>query len=77
VTIWAIRNSNKQIVADFVGASREEVGRKVLPTRYDAFRLRVSSSYRELFDRAVRHALEREGWEIVRVKHRMMRNTRD
>lgn len=77
MTIWAIRNSNKQIVADFVGASREEVGRKVLPTRYDAFRLRVSSSYRELFDRAVRHALEREGWEIVRVKHRMMRNTRD
>jgi len=28
----------------------------------------VSSSYRELFDRALGQVLERERWEIVRVK---------
>jgi hypothetical protein len=50
---------------NFVCASRLEVGRKVVPVHYDAFRLHVSSSYRELFDRAVSQVLEREGWEIV------------
>jgi hypothetical protein len=70
VTTWAIRNSSGQILPKFVGGSRQEVGCKVLPARYDLFRLQVSSSYRELFERAVRHALEREGWEIVRVRGR-------
>jgi hypothetical protein len=52
----------------FTAASRIEVARKVVPIRYDAFRLRVSSSYRELFDRALSQVLERERWEIVRVR---------
>jgi hypothetical protein len=52
----------------------QEVGRKVLSGRYDAFRLQVSSSYREQFDRAVRLALEREGWKIVRVNAQMMQS---
>jgi hypothetical protein len=43
------------------------VGRKVVPTHYDAFRLRVSHSYRELFDRTLKQILERKGWEIVPV----------
>jgi hypothetical protein len=30
--------------------------------------LAVSSSYREVFDRALRKVLEREGWSIVQVK---------
>src|SRR5262249_35038145 len=33
---------------------------------YDAFRLQVSSSYREVFDRELRNVLERYGWQIVR-----------
>jgi len=41
------------------------VGRKLLGNRYDAFRLQVSSSYREIFDRELRNVLEREDWQIV------------
>ena len=37
----------------------------MLGNRYDAFRLQVSSSYREIFDRELRNVLEREDWQIV------------
>ena len=65
---WTVRDGNGRLLADFVGASPLEVGRRIVPTRYDAFRLHVSPSYREMFDRAVAQALERQGWQIVRVK---------
>jgi hypothetical protein len=39
-------------------------------TRYDAFRLQVSSSYREIFDHELRGVLEREEWQIVPVRRR-------
>jgi hypothetical protein len=42
----------------------------VVPARYDAFRLHVSPSYREQFDRAVNQILQRKGWHIVRTKAR-------
>jgi hypothetical protein len=77
MTVWAIRSSSGCILPEFVGASHQEVSRKVLQTRYDPFRLQVSASYREVFDRAVRHALQREGWEIVRVNRRMVQNEVD
>ncbi len=38
------------------------------PAATIAFRLHVSSSYRETFDRAVTQVLDRQGWQIVRVK---------
>ena len=66
--IWTVRDSNGDLLEAFAGASRMEVGRKVVPSRYDAFRLQVSSSYRELFNRALALVLQRERWEIVRVK---------
>jgi hypothetical protein len=66
--IWAVRDSNGDLLESFTGASPVEVGRKVVPSPYDAFRLQVSSSYRELFNRAVAQVLQRERWEIVRVK---------
>jgi len=47
-----------------------EVGRRIVPAHFDAFRLQVSSSYRALFDRAVSQVLERQGWRIVRVRGR-------
>ncbi len=72
MTIWVVRNTSGEFLP-FMGTSHQEVGRKLLPTRYDAFRLQVSSSYREVFDRAVRSALDREGWEIVRVNRRATR----
>jgi hypothetical protein len=67
---WTVRDGNGQLLAQFAGASPVEVGRRIVPTRYDAFRLQVSASYREMFDRAVTQVLKREGWQIVRVKAR-------
>jgi hypothetical protein len=66
--IWAVRDSNGDLLESLTGNSPLEVGRKVVPSRYDAFRLHVSSSYREMFNRAVAQVLQRERWEIVRVK---------
>ena len=66
--VWTVRDSNGDLLEGFAGESRLEVGRKVVPSRYDAFRLQVSSSYREIFNRAVAQVLQRERWEIVRVK---------
>jgi hypothetical protein len=65
---WTVRDDNGELHAEFVGASPLEVGRRIVPTRYDAFRLQVAPSYRAMFDRAVAQVLEREGWQIVRVK---------
>ena len=67
---WTVKDNTGQILPGFLGASRLEVGRKVVPTHYDAFRLYVSHSYREVFDRAVNQVLEREGWKIARTKVR-------
>jgi hypothetical protein len=65
---WTVKDSSGQLLADFVCNSPIEVGRKVVPTHYDPFRLQVSPSYRELFDRAVAQVLQRQGWQIVRMK---------
>jgi hypothetical protein len=67
MTAWTVRDSNGQLLADFAAGSRLDVGRKVVPGHYDAFRLHVSPSYRELFDRALSQILERKGWQIVRT----------
>ena len=64
---WTVRDGDGQLLADFAGGSRLDVGRKLVPAHYDAFRLHVSSSYRELFDRALGQILESKGWEIVRI----------
>lgn len=69
-TCWTIRDRNGELLPHFACASALEVARKVAPGRYDAFRLHVSSSYRQLFDRAVERILAREGWQIVRTKVR-------
>ena len=65
---WTVRDGSGQLLSHLVCSSPLEVGRKVVPTHYDAFRLHVSASYRQLFDRAVTQVLDRQGWEIVRVK---------
>jgi hypothetical protein len=67
-TIWTVKDSKGELVEGLTGASRLEVGCKVLPMRFDAFRLRVSPSYRELFDRALAHVLDRQRWKIVRLR---------
>ena len=67
-SMWTVKTNDGEVLKDFAAASRLEVGRKVVPTRYDAFRLCVSPSYRELFDRALAQILEHRHWEIVRVR---------
>jgi hypothetical protein len=64
---WTIEDSNGRLLPHFACGSRIGVGLKVVPTRFDAFRLQVSSSYREMFDRTLRQVLERKGWSIVQV----------
>jgi hypothetical protein len=56
------------LLPHFIAGSRLEVARKVVPTRYDAFRLQVSSSYREMFNHDLKVVLEREAWQIVPIK---------
>jgi hypothetical protein len=68
MTTWAIKDSNGRVLPGFLGSSRIEVGCKVMPARYDAFRLHVSSSYRELFDRALQQVLECHGCQIIQIK---------
>jgi hypothetical protein len=67
-THWTVKDANGEFLPQFSCASPLEVGRKVVPAHYDAFRLHVSSSYRELFDRALKQVLAREDWRIVRVE---------
>ena len=65
---WTIEDKHGQLLSRFACKSCIEVGLKVVPARFDAFRLQVSSSYREIFDRVLRQVLEREGWSIVQVE---------
>jgi hypothetical protein len=70
MTTWAVKDHNGQIVLDFLGSSRIEVGCRILPARYDVFRLHVSASYRKLFDRALQQVLKQNRWQIVAIKRR-------
>lgn len=67
---WVIENSEGQVLPGLTGASRIELGRKVLPGRYDPFRLHVSASYREIFERDLGKLLALKGWRMVRMKSR-------
>ena len=42
MTAWTVKDNAGQLLPAFVCASRLEVGRKVVPAHYDAFRLHVS-----------------------------------
>lgn len=67
---WTVKDRQGHLLPHFVGDSRLEVGRKIVPTRYDAFRLQVSSSYREVFNHELKRVLERQDWQIVPVNGR-------
>jgi len=67
---WTVKDSKGRLFPYFVADSPREVGRKLLGGRYDAFRLQVSSSYREVFDRDLKDVLERAGWQIVPLPRR-------
>jgi hypothetical protein len=75
---WTVRDGNGRLLSEFACDSQLELGRKIVPGYYDPFRLRVSPSYREQFDRAVNKILQRKGWQIVRIrgsqKHSLVTN---
>ena len=73
---WTVKDGNGQLHSEFAGASPMEVGRRIVPTHFDAFRLHVSSSYREVFDHAVQKVLAQKGWQIVKVSARAQRRVR-
>jgi hypothetical protein len=64
---WTVRDSNGRLLPGFSSNSKSEVGHKLVPSHFDAFRLEVSHSYREVFERTGDQILQREGWQIVRV----------
>ena len=70
---WTVKDGNGRLHAEFAGISPLEVGRRIVPTHFDAFRLHVSPSYREVFDRAVQKVLAQQGWQIVKVSARSQR----
>lgn len=67
---WTVRDGNGELLPHFLARTRQEVGRKLARKRYDPFRLQVSSSYREVFDREVNSVLQLKNWEIVPLKRR-------
>ena len=73
---WTVKDGTGLVRSEFAAPSPLEVGRRIVPTHYDAFRLHVSASYRELFDRAVQKVLTQEGWQIVKVSARAQRRSR-
>lgn len=73
---WTVIDKNGEPLPRFIAGSPREVGRKVVSNHYDAFRLEVSPSYRELFDRDLKSALAREEWRIVPIKRRARRRRR-
>ena|GEM_PF-3554969 len=65
---WTVKDSKGVLLPRFIAGSPRDVGRKIVRNRYDAFRLEVSPSYRELFDRDLKTVLAREDWRIVPIK---------
>jgi hypothetical protein len=67
---WTIKDGKGELLPLFIAGSPREVARKIVAARYDAFRMEVSPSYRELFDRELKTILEREKWKIVALRRR-------
>ena len=74
---WTVKDSKGELLPRFIAGSPREVGRKVVKNRYDAFRLEVSPSYRELFDRDLSSVLAHEDWRIVPIKRRTGKRRRN
>jgi hypothetical protein len=73
---WTVKDSKGELLPHFSAGSPRDVARKIVRSPYDAFRLEVSPSYRELFDRDLKAVLAREDWRIVPLRHRRNRKRR-
>jgi hypothetical protein len=65
---WIVEDGEGQLMPGLTGATRLEVARKVVPRHYDAFRLHVSSSYREMLCRDLAKVLALKDWRVVRAR---------
>ena len=74
---WTVKDSKGELLPGFIAGSPGDVARKIVRTRYDAFRLEVSPSYRELFDRDLKAVLAREDWQIVPLKRHTRKGGND
>ena len=74
---WTVEDSKGKLLPRYIAGTPREVARKVVRNRYDAFRLEVSPSYRELFDRDLKSVLAREEWRIVPVNRGAQRRRRN
>jgi hypothetical protein len=74
---WTVKDSKGDLLPRFIAGSPRDVARKIVRSRYDAFRLEVSPSYRELFDRDLKAVLTREDWRIVPLKRRTRKRRRN
>ena len=70
---WTVKDKKGELLTRFLAGSQREVARTSVRSRYDAFRLEVSPSYREVFDRDLKTVLAREDWQIVPLKRRTRR----
>jgi hypothetical protein len=67
---WTVKDREGHMLPSFMAPSRLDVERKVVPTHYDAFRLLVSSSYREMFARNLASVLAQKHWRVVRCRNK-------
>jgi hypothetical protein len=65
---WTVKDGEGRVLPCFTAASRRDVERKLVLNRYDAFRLHVSSSYREMFARDLAKVFARNQWRVVRTR---------
>jgi len=75
--VWTVRDSKGELLPRFIAGSSREVARKIVTTRYDSFRLEVSASYREQFDRDLKTVLAHHDWQIVPLKRRTRAHRRN
>jgi hypothetical protein len=66
--IWTVKDCAGHEVPNFTGASRLDVGQRLVSSQYDSFRLHVSHSYREIFDRELAKVLSDKCWRIIRKR---------
>jgi hypothetical protein len=66
--IWTVKDSTGHVVPNLVGTARLDVERRLVSAYYDAFRLHVSPSYREIFDRELAKVLSDKRWRIIRTR---------
>src|SRR5262245_34180240 len=70
---WTVKDCAGHVVPDFTGPSRFDVGRRLVSTPYDAFRLQVSHSYLQMFDRELAKVLSDKCWQIIRIRAKTSR----